>query len=175
MSAEPGNRRNRISTKKVTVYALFTALCIVLGYLESLLELNFIAPGVKLGLSNSAALILASRGDLKGAWLVNIARILLSALLFGSPVSLVFSLCAGVASLIALSFFIRIKSLSLIGTGIISGAVHNSVQCAVAVFFVSSGILFYLPILILCGGVCGAFIGLLSQIISKKMKTNTRF
>lgn len=175
MSAESGNRRNRINAKTLTVYALFTAVCLILGYLESLLELSFIAPGVKLGLANSVALILASRGDLKGAWLVNIARILLSALLFGSPISLVFSLCAGVASLTAVSFLIKIKSVSLIGTGIISGAVHNITQCVAAVFLVSSGILFYMPLLILCGGACGALTGLLSQIISKKIKTNTRF
>ena len=36
--------------KKITLYAMLAAICLVCGYIESLLSLSFIAPGIKLGL-----------------------------------------------------------------------------------------------------------------------------
>ena len=82
MPAEQGNSRNRIKAARLTRYALFCAICLIVGYIESLLPLSFIAPGVKIGFSNAVALSLLLSGDTKGAFAVNVARILLSALLF---------------------------------------------------------------------------------------------
>ena len=53
--------------KKITLYALFAALAMIFGYIESLYSLSFIAPGIKLGLANSIVLLLLCGGDFKGA------------------------------------------------------------------------------------------------------------
>lgn len=151
------------------------AVCLIIGYIESLVNLSFIAPGVKLGLSNSVCLLLVYRADIKGAFAVNIARILLSALLFGSPVSLAFSLCGGIASLLAVSLVSRCKSVSEIGASILGGAVHNVFQCLAAVVFVGAGVLYYLPLLLPIGAVCGGLTGMLVKLILKKVKTNGIF
>ena len=65
-------------SKKVTLYGVLSAVCLVFSYIEILLPLTFIAPGVKIGLANGVALLLILKKDIKGALLVNIIRILLS-------------------------------------------------------------------------------------------------
>ena len=161
--------------KKICIYGMLTALCMVLGYLESLLSLSFIAPGIKPGLANTVALLLIAQDDRMGALAVNVTRILLSALLFGNPMALLFSLSGGLASWAVMSGLSRLKKLSVLGVSITGGAVHNLFQLIAATFVVGRGALFYLPVLLLFGGVCGALIGALAKIILKKMKTNGNF
>lgn len=177
MSAKQGNSRNRIDIKRVALYALLVSVCLIIGYIENLLSITLIAvaPGIKIGLSNAVALVLACRGDVKGAWLVNIARICLSALLFGSPISFAFSLFGGVASLVVISVLSKTRSVSEIGISIAGGAIHNIFQCVAAILFVGVGVFYYLPVLLLCGAVCGAFCGVLARAILKKIKTNATF
>ena len=88
--------------KKISIYGILATLCLILGYVEHLVSLDFIAPGIKIGLANSVALLLLARGDIKGAFAVNITRILLSALLFAAPSTLIFSFSGGITSLIVM-------------------------------------------------------------------------
>lgn len=170
MSAKQGHNRNQI--RRVCLYAILSAVCLSLGYLESLVPLTFIAPGVKIGLANTVCLILAAKMDIKGAFFVNTVRILLSGLLFGSIISLSFSLTAGVISLGSVCILRRLKVFSLIGVSTIAAVVHNLVQMAVAVCIMGVGSLYYLPVLIISGIFSGLVVGIISDIILKKVKTN---
>ncbi len=174
MPSEQGNGTNKVDTKRLCVYAMFTAACLVASYIESLLPLAFIAPGIKLGLSNSVALCLAFSGDKKGAFAVNTARILLSALLFGSAVSFVFAIAAGTASLLAVCFVSRFKSVSAAGGSVLGGVTHNIVQCAVAAAISGTGVFYYLPVLIAAGAVSGGAVGAVCLLVLKKIKTNPK-
>lgn len=177
MSAKQGNCGNRINIKSTTLYALFVAVCLIIGYLESLLSISLIAvaPGVKIGLSNAIALTLICRGDIKGAWAVNITRICLSALLFGSPISFLFSLAGGVASTAVACVLSKLKSVSAIGISIAGGTVHNIFQCVAATVFVGVGVVYYLPALLIFGALCGAFCGTLVKLVLNKIKINGIF
>lgn len=170
MSAKQGNSGNKV--RHICLLALFSAVCFCLSYLESLVPLTFIAPGVKIGLANTVCLMLAIKGDIKGAFLVNTVRILLSALLFGSAMSLAFSLSAGLVSLGFVCILRKFKSFSTIGISAISAVVHNIVQIAVAVLVMGIGAVYYLPVLLLSGLVSGIAVGIISRIILKKVKTN---
>lgn len=172
MLTKQGDSRNKINIKKITLYALLVAVCLIVGYLESLLSITLIAiaPGVKLGLSNAVALMLIFSGDIKGAWAVNIARIGLAALLFGSPISLLLSLSGGVASTLAASVLSRFKSVSVIGASILCAVVHNAFQLVAATAFVGKGLFIYLPVLLCLGAVCGAFCGVMAQLVLSKSK-----
>ena len=156
--------------KRICTLALLTAVCIVLGWVESILSLSYIAPAVKLGLANSVCLLLILKGDTKGAFLVNITRILLSALLFSTPFSLVFSLSAGFISLTVMVLISKLKLFSVVGFSIVGAVVHNTVQILVAFFVFGSAVLWYFPILLLSAVISGMVIGVLCQIISKKIK-----
>ena len=160
--------------KKVALYGILTSLALILGFLESLFSLSFIAPGVKLGLANSVALLLLCFKDFKGALIVNITRILLSALLFSSPFSLAFSLTAGVLSVVIMGLLSGIKSVSVIGFSISGAAVHNLVQLTVASLLFGRAVWWYLPFLLASALISGGIIGIISSIIFKKMKTNIK-
>ena len=170
MPAKQGNNRNRINIKHITLYSLLVALCLIIGYIENLLSISLIAivPGVKLGLSNAVALTLICSGHTKGAWSVNITRICLSALLFGSPISLLLSLSGGIASTLTAHLLSKLKSVSAIGISIAGGVVHNVFQALAAITLVGIGIVYYLPLLLLLGAFCGAFCGVLVKLILKK-------
>lgn len=177
MSAKQDNSRNKLNIRRITLYAMLVAVCLIVGYLESLLSitLSAVAPGVKLGLSNAVALTLICTGDRKGAWVVNITRICLSALLFGSIISFAFALSGGIASLVCAGFLSRFKSFSEIGISIACGTVHNVFQCVAAAFFVGVGVIYYLPALIALGAVCGGLCGVLTRLTLKKVKANKIF
>lgn len=160
--------------KKIALYGILTSLALIFGYIESLFSLSFIAPGVKLGLANSVALILLCFKDFKGAVLVNITRILLSALLFSSPFSLVFSLTAGILSVVIMRLLSGIKGVSVIGFSISGAAVHNIVQLTVASLLFGRAVWYYLPFLLVSALLSGGIIGILSSIIFKKIKTNIK-
>lgn len=160
--------------KKIALYGILTSLALIFGYIESLFSLSFIAPGIKLGLANSVALILLCFKDFKGAVLVNITRILLSALLFSSPFSLVFSLTAGILSVVIMRLLSGIKGVSVIGFSISGAAVHNLVQLTVASLLFGRAVWYYLPFLLVSALLSGGIIGILSSIIFKKIKTNIK-
>lgn len=160
--------------KKIALYGILTSLALIFGYIESLFSLSFIAPGIKLGLANSVVLILLCYGDFKGAVLVNITRILLSALLFSSPFSLVFSLTAGILSVVIMRLLSGIKGVSVVGFSISGAAVHNLVQLTVASLLFGRAVWYYLPFLLVSALLSGGIIGILSSIIFKKIKTNIK-
>ena len=160
--------------KKIALYGILTGLALIFGYIESLFSLSFIAPGIKLGLANSVALILLCYGDFRGAMLVNITRILLSALLFSTPFSLVFSLTAGILSVVIMRLLSGIKGVSVIGFSISGAAVHNLVQLTVASLLFGRAVWYYLPFLLVSALLSGGIIGILSSIIFKKIKTNIK-
>lgn len=156
--------------KKVALYGILTGLALIFGYIESLFSLSFIAPGIKLGLANSVALLLLCFKDFKGALLVNITRILLSALLFSTPFSLVFSLTAGILSVVIIGLLSGIKSVSVVGFSIAGAAVHNLVQLTVASIIFGRAVWYYLPFLLVSALISGGIIGALSLIIFKRIK-----
>lgn len=160
--------------KKVALYGILTGLALIFGYIESFVSLSFIAPGIKLGLANSVALLLLCFKDFKGALAVNITRILLSAMLFSSPFSLVFSLTAGVLSVVIMRILSGVKGVSVIGFSIAGAAVHNLVQLTVAALLFGRAVWYYLPFLLASAMISGGLIGTLSLIIFKKIKTNVK-
>ncbi len=154
--------------RRITLYGILTALCMVLGYIESLLPLDFIAPGIKIGLSNSVALLLVVKKDIKGAFSVNIARILLSSLLFSAPSILIYSLSGGIISIVVMSLAFKTEKLSTVGLSVSGAVSHNLTQLAVAVFMLGKGVWYYLPILLISAVISGMATGIVADILFKK-------
>lgn len=156
--------------KKISFYGIFTALCMVLGYIEHLIPLSFIAPGIKLGLSNSVVLLLLIKKDIKGAFLINIARILLSVLLFAAPSTLIFSLSAGIVSTTVMVVLSRFKGIGVMGFSIIGAVVHNLTQLVCAVIILGIGVLYYLPFLLISALLSGALVGIIAKTLTEKIR-----
>ena len=155
----------KIKTKTISLYGFLTAAALLFGYVEYLVPLNFIAPGVKLGFANGVFLLLLFLKKYKAAFLVNIVRILLSALLFASPFSLVFSITAGLFSMFAMLLTVRCPKIGFVGVSVIGATVHNITQLCVATVTVGHGVWYYLPFLVFAGVIAGVFIGVLTYLI----------
>ena len=172
MFAEQGDYRNKINIKRLAVYALLVSICLIVGYLENLLSIgiSWVVPGVKLGLSNAIVLVLVCKGDFKGAWAVNLARICLSSLLFGSPISFLLSLSGGVTSTALACILSRFKGVSVIGVSIAAAVTHNLFQLLAASILTGFAVMRISPILIALGAFCGAFCGVLASLVLKNRK-----
>ena len=158
-------------SKKVALYGVLASVGLVFSYVETLLPLTFIAPGVKIGLANGVALLLILKNDIKGAFLVNIIRILLLNLLFVHPIALIYSLSAGIISTLVMVLVAKTNIFSAVGFSVLGAITHNLVQAVIAFIMLGSGILFYLPVLIFSAIITGVIIGFLAKILDKKIKT----
>ena len=159
--------------KRVSLYGILAAVCIILGGIEHFLFLDFLAPGIKIGLANTVALLLLAFDDIKGAFLVNTVRILLSALLFSGPQTLIYSLSAGLVSLAVISIIfklLRFNNISLIGFSVAGALVHNITQFLCALWMLGKGMIYYLPLLLFSALVSGILTGSIANFIFKRIK-----
>ena len=69
-------------SSKVAQYGLFAALAILMGYVEMLIPLPLLVPGMKLGLANVIIVIVLYHMDTKSAFFISLVRVLMSGLLF---------------------------------------------------------------------------------------------
>ena len=155
--------------KKISLYGLLTTAALLFGYVEYLVPFNFIAPGVKLGVSNCIVLLLVIKNKYKSALAVNVVRIILSVLLFAAPFSIIFSLTAGVISTIIMILLSKLKNIGVVGISALGGCSHNLTQIFVAYITVGDGVIFYLPFLLIIGILSGVLIGILVWIILKRI------
>ena len=89
--------RSRNNT--IAYAAVFTAIGLILGYIDSMIPLPVRVPGVRLGIANIVTVIsLILEGPLLALAVLTV-RVLLSALLFGTPVSFIYSICGALVSL----------------------------------------------------------------------------
>lgn len=154
--------------KKISLYGMLTALCIVLGYVEHLISFDFIAPGIKIGLANSLVLLLVAKKDFLGAVLVNTARIILSSLLFSSFAALMYSFAGAFLSMLLIYLLRKTDKISLVGLSVIGAVAHNLAQLCVAALLLSRGVWYYCPILIISAVISGFLTGNLATLVFKR-------
>ena len=167
------NNNNKSSKQKIynlTFYAIFVCLSVALSFLESLVPLDFIAPGVKIGLANLSTVFLIRQDKFLGAVGVNATRILLSALLFSGFSSLPFSVCGAILSFLVMFLMQKFKIFSGAGISAAGGFMHNLGQIIVSLLFVPVSVLKYFPFLGLAGIFTGTVIGILTDICIKRLK-----
>lgn len=147
--------------KRVAITGVMTALGIVLGWLESLVPLTFGIPGVKLGIANLVTLLILYRLSWKEAIVVSILRIALSCILFGNPVTGIYSLAGAMLSLLVMLLLKKWNWFSIAGVSAAGGVAHNIGQLLAAwVLLGTTAILYYLPVLLAAGVISGVLIGL---------------
>lgn len=157
--------------KKIAFCSLLTALALIFGFLEHLVSLDYIAPGIKLGLANSIVLILIYLKQYNSAILVNLTRILLSTLLFSGPIAALFAVSGASISMFASFLLLKAKHLSVVGISIVGAVCHNLGQILVAFFVMgTASVLYYIPVLSLCGAVSGLLTGTVTNLILKHLK-----
>ena len=152
-----------MNNKKTVFLALLATQAIILSFIERLIPLDLGVPGIKLGLANIITIIALYLFSVKDAFIVLTIRILLSALLFGTLSSVLYSLAGGILSLLFMSLLYRYagKHLSIIGISVVGGLSHNFGQLMMASLLVQNlKLMFYLPVLSISGIITGIFIGM---------------
>ena len=160
-----------IKAKKTAYLAVSSALAIVLSYVESQIPVIAAVPGIKAGLANIAVVFVLYRFGFREAVCVSFVRILLVSVMFGSVVSLAYSLSGAVLSLVAMLIAKRLGLFSVSGVSVCGAVMHNAGQILAASLLIKTDVLkYYLPFLIAGGLVSGVIIGLISSFLIKRIK-----
>ena len=156
--------------KKILRYvtlSLLLAIAIVLNYLESFIPSVGI-PGVKLGLANIVILICLYKYKAYEALIVDLLRVVLANLLKGTFLSIAFymSLSGAMLSFLVMFLFRYIKRLKPLVISVIGAIFHAIGQIVVALIIMqTSGILLYLPFIMLASIITGVLNGIVCERI----------
>ena len=156
--------------KRVTLYSAFLVLALSLSFLESLIPPVILVPGIKLGLANLAVIYLIYKNDYFGAILVNLARIILSCLLFSGFNTFIYSIFGAALSLIVMCVFKKIKAFSIITVSCMGAVFHNLGQILASLIFMPVTVFYYLPVLVVTGIITGFIMGNISKILLERIK-----
>ncbi len=157
-------------SKRITTIALFSALSIIFGYIESLFPIPIAIPGIKLGLSNIVLLLAVYRLSKADTYFLMFIKVFVTSLLFAGLNTLFYSLLGGIFSISAM-LLIKKLPFSIIGVSIIGAVFHNIGQItAASIVLQSFSALYYLPILMVAGVIVGIIIGIITQIVLTKIK-----
>ena len=156
-------------TRKLTFLSIFSALAIILSFVESLLPPIWSSvPGIKMGLPNIIIIFLLYKFSLKQATVVSGIRILTVAFLFGNLMTLAYSVSGAVLSLAVMWIMKKCNLFSMVGVSIAGAVSHNIGQIIAAVLILGTKeIGFYLPVLAVSGTVAGIFVGMMGILLLK--------
>jgi heptaprenyl diphosphate synthase len=165
-----------MSNKRIAFLGLFVALAFVLSYIEYLLPLNIGIPGAKIGIANLAVMVTLYTVGEKSAIALSIVRVLLVGLTFGNISMMMYSLAGATLSLLVMLIAKRIGKFSMTGVSVLGGVFHNVGQIIVAMLVLETESLFYyLPFLIVVGTITGVVIGIVSNLITVRVKKVLNF
>ena len=150
---------------------LCVALSMILSYFESLIPHLVAVPGVKVVLPNLVMIFMLYKIGAKETVAVSIVRVVLVSILFGSVVSMIYSLVGAALSLTGMILLKKTGKFSTMTVSVVGGVLHNIGQIITAmVIMETSQIVFYLPVLLISGTIAGVVIGLTASLIVKRME-----
>ena len=153
----------------VAFLGLFTAFAMILSFVESQIPTFVAIPGIKLGLPNIAIIIILYKFGYKEAITVSLLRVLLTSLLFGTVLSMLYSIAGAVLSFVVMILLKNV--LSIVTVSVIGGVCHNIGQIVVACLVTATKqLLYYLPVLIISGVIAGIVIGMVAALSYKKIE-----
>ena len=157
--------------QKTACLGLFSAVAIILGYVESLIPVFAGIPGIKLGLANLGVLFILKKYSFREAALVSVVRILVIGFMFGNLFSILYSLAGAALSMTVMTLMLKKTSFSLIGVSVAGGVSHNIGQLIIAMLIVNNASVFvYTPALLVAGVAAGIVIGGLTSEICKRVQ-----
>ena len=158
-------------TKKIARWGLLTAAALTLSWLESLLPAFGMVPGMKLGLANIVTVFALYRMSWRDAAGIALARVLLTATMFGNTYSFIYSLAGAALSFAVMLGLKRLDWFSILGVSAAGGVCHNLGQLLVAVAVLRTVELgWYFPALLASGTVTGLGIGLAGGLVVQRVK-----
>lgn len=160
-----------MKTKKIAVLALAIALAMILSFVESQIPAFVAIPGVKIGLANIAVVFVLYKLGWKEAALISLVRVVMVSMLFGTLVSLFYSVAGAVLSLTGMVLLRKTGLFSTVAVSVTGGVLHNVGQILMACLLLETNVIvYYLPFLILSGVIAGVVIGVVSAIMVNRVQ-----
>jgi heptaprenyl diphosphate synthase len=164
-------KKTLLDTKRLVTLSSLIAVAMILSYVESMIPVFIPIPGVKVGLSNIATVFALYTLGWPYAICVSVVRVLLSSLLFGSFISLTYSLFGAALALIIMIILMKTDLFSPIGISVAGGVFHNAGQVFAACLVMHNiGISLYMIPLVISGTLAGILIGIVSGILVKRIQ-----
>ena len=159
----------RSRSRMMCLCAALSAAGLMISYLESFIVLPSGVPGIRIGLANTTTLIALYLLGGEYALIVTVVRVILSAALFGSFSSFLYSISGSLAAYAGMMLIKRF-GFSVYSVSITGAVMHNTAQIAVAAAVMSGAFLFwYLPVLIFAGIIFGMITAALSSVLIKRL------
>lgn len=147
--------------------AVLLSLAIALSVVENYIPLG--VPGAKLGLANSVMILSLYYFGFYTALLISLLRVVSASLISGSFLGIGFymSLAGAASSLLLMALLKRwAKCFTVVGVSIAGAFIHSLSQIGVAmIFYQSTAIIYYFPLLALISLATGTIIGFLSEAV----------
>ena len=160
-----------MKTRKIATLALAIALAMILSFVESQIPAFVAIPGVKVGRANIAVVLVLYKLGWKEAVLISLVRVFMVSVLFGTAVSLFYSVAGAVLSLTGRVLLKRTGLFSTVAVSVTGGVLHNVGQILMACLLLETNVIvYYLPFLILSGVIAGVVIGVVAAILAKRVQ-----
>ena len=168
--------KNIKKSRQLAMRGVLIALAMILSYAESLIPFDFIVPGAKLGLANIVTIFAVLYMSLSDALLIGSLRVILTTILFGNVVMMIYSLAGAVTSILLMFLCSRLKKFGILGISVVGAVCHNAAQCIVASIMIQNkNILGYLPLLVIFGVLSGCLTGTISSQVINRLKNISYF
>lgn len=156
--------------RNIALTGLLCAAALILGFVDSLLPVSGLLPGVKLGLGNLAVVFALYRLGCGRAAVVSGSKVLLSALMFGGFSGFVYSISGAALSFLVMLPISRSKRFGPVGASAAGGAAHIAAQIAVAAAVTQTAqVLSLIPPLAAIGTLTGALLGLIAALVINRL------
>ncbi len=154
-----------MKAKKLTALALLSAIALSIFVLELQIPPVVPLPGVKLGLSNIVTVFTVfTLGPVEGICVLFV-RVFLGAVFAGNFATIAYSAAGGACAILTTILLRRILKKDQLWVAGCMGAMAHSVgqMCAAVLISGTPSIIIYLPALLVCSIITGAFTGLCAQ------------
>ena len=149
------DRKN--AAKTAAFFGVMLCLSLILSYIESALSFSSAVPFIKPGFSNIPVVITLYLSGFWGAFVLGIAKSVLSLLFLGRLGSLFYSLCGIIFAVAGMGIAKKSDIFSLLGVNAAGSAAHIAGQMLAAVLMLSdTDVLRLFPYLILFSLISGA-------------------
>lgn len=163
------------SARRIATLAVLTAMGLIMFMVESLFPPLFL-PGAKMGLSNIFSLLALFLFGPVEAFIVVIVRTVLGSLIVGNMSTLMYSLTAGVVSVLASAVLVQFvyPKISIIAVSVVGAMLHNLTQNVVFCLVSNTPEMFmYMPYLALLGVLAGVIVGAAVWFMLRMIPTRT--
>lgn len=163
-------KKKQNDNRQTALCGVLVALGMVLSYLENLIPINALVPGVKLGIANIVTIVAIVKLGFRPALTISVGRVVLSGLLFGNLLVIVYSLAGAFLSIVVMWLVMKLRLFSYVGISVCGAIAHNLGQLIVAVILLENqNIMYYMLVLVVTGTISGALIGFFAAYVLREI------